>query len=328
MLLCLCAFVLAFGSSHHCSPPTGVDDTWSLERKAKWYAPVMNRHNRLGLLSDCTLTDPGNRSSCYLHDSDNDGLWTSLNVAGEAFRYAVQQTPEAKQSAWKHFEGLLLLNRVTGIKGLMARSLVSVDNMDCQSGPCDKDHVWPKHDPPTQKGGRPCNWVNSSSISSLKWKCDTSNDEVVGHYFAYLTVAELLAETVEEKATVTSLVDNITSTIVKNNYTLVDITGKVTTWGNFDSVEITGFLLTAHRITGKQEYMEALEPLLQKAGDYAIGFPTAIANGQIAVPECVSKTLSTLHGLELIFVLCGRLGSGRTTSVMTSWIFWRALSNQ
>jgi hypothetical protein len=78
----------------------------------------------------------------------------------------------------------------------------------------------------------------------LKWKCDTSNDEVVGHYFAYLTVAELLAETAEEKDIVTSLVDNITSTIVKNNYTLVDITGKVTTWGNFDPVEITGFLLT------------------------------------------------------------------------------------
>lgn len=269
-----------------------MDDTWTLERKAAWYAPVMQRHNRLGLLSDCTLTDPGNRSSCFLHDSDNDGLWTSLNVAGEAFRYAVQKTPEAKQSAWKHFEGLLLLNRVTGIKGLMARSLVSVEDMNCQSGNCDKDHVWPKHDPPAQQGARPCNWVNSSSIPTLKWKCDTSNDEVVGHYFAYLTVAELVAETAEEKATVISLVDNITSTIVKNNYTLVDITGEVTTWGNFDPVEITGFLLAAHRITGKQEYLDALQPLLQKTGEYAIGFPTAIANGQIAVPECVFHATS------------------------------------
>ena len=81
------------------------------------------------------------------------------------------------------------------------------------------------------------------------------------------------------------LVDNITSTIVKNNYTLVDITGQVTTWGNFDPVEITGFLLAAHRITGKQEYLDALEPLLSKTGAFAIGFPTAIANGQIVVPE-------------------------------------------
>lgn len=289
-----------------------VDDTWTLERKAVWYAPVMQRHDRSGLLSDCTLKDPGNRSSCSLHDSDNDGLWTSLNVAGETFRYAVQQTPEAKKSAWKHFEGLLLLNSVTGIKGLMARSLVKVVNMDCQSGPCDQEHVWPKHDPPTQKGARPCNWVNSSSHPDLKWKCDTSNDEVVGHYFAYLTVAELLAETAEEKEIVRSLVDNITSTIVANNYTLVDITGKVTTWGNFDPVEITGFLLAAHRITGKQEYLDALEPLLQKTGDYAIGFPTAIANGQIAVPESYNFSDDELDFLAFWNLLMGAVDNNST----------------
>jgi hypothetical protein len=85
----------------------GVDDTFTLERKAVWIAPVMKRHNRMGLLSDCTLTKPGDRSSCFLHDSDNDGLWTSLNVAGETFRYAVQKTPEAKASAWRHFEGMV-----------------------------------------------------------------------------------------------------------------------------------------------------------------------------------------------------------------------------
>ena len=87
-----------------------VDDTFTLERKARWFAPVMQRHDRMGLLSDCTLTRPGNRHSCFTHDSDNDGLWTSLNVAGAAFQYAVQRTAEAKAVAWRHFEGLLLLN--------------------------------------------------------------------------------------------------------------------------------------------------------------------------------------------------------------------------
>ena len=29
----------------------------------------------------------------------------------------------------------------------------------------------------------------------------------------------------------------------RHNYTLVDITGNVTTWGHFGAVEITGFLL-------------------------------------------------------------------------------------
>ena len=50
-------------------------------------------------------------------------------------------------------------------------------------------------------------------------------------------------------------------------------------------MEITGFLLTAHRVTGKQRYLDALAPLLAAAGPFAIGFPAAIANGQITVPE-------------------------------------------
>ena len=50
-------------------------------------------------------------------------------------------------------------------------------------------------------------------------------------------------------------------------------------------MEITGFLLTAHRVTGKQRYLDALAPLLAATGPYAIGFPAAIANGQITVPE-------------------------------------------
>ena len=52
-----------------------------------------------------------------------------------------------------------------------------------------------------------------------------------------------------------------------------------------DPVEITGFLLTAHSVTGKQRYLDALAPLLAATGPYAIGFPAAIANGQITVPE-------------------------------------------
>jgi hypothetical protein len=100
----------------------GVDDTFTLERKAAWIAPVMKRHNRMGLLSDCTLTKPGDRSSCLLHDSDNDGLWTSLNVAGETFRYAVQKTPEAKASAWKHFEGMVSSQAICCCSRLMLKT--------------------------------------------------------------------------------------------------------------------------------------------------------------------------------------------------------------
>ena len=110
----------------------------------------------------------------------------------------------------------MLSQNVTGIKGLMARSVVPIN---WSNGP-----RWPHHDPPTTPagggtpaGGRPCNWVNSSTIPDLAWKCDTSNDEVVGHFFAYLAVAEVVAETPSEKKIITELVDGIMSTIVKHN---------------------------------------------------------------------------------------------------------------
>ena len=110
----------------------------------------------------------------------------------------------------------------------------------------------------------------------------------------------------------TEIVDNITSTIVKNNYTLVDITGEVTTWGNFDPVEISGFLLTAHRITGKQEYLDALEPLLEKTGEFAIGFPTAIANGQIVVPDSYNFSDDELDFLAYWNLLMGAMDNNST----------------
>ena len=79
-----------------------------------------------------------------------------------------------------------------------------------------------------------------------------------------------------------------------------------------DPVEITGFLLTAHRVTGKQRYLDALAPLLAAAGPYAIGFPAAIANGQITVPEDYNFSddeLDFLAYFNLLMVSTGRFAN-------------------
>ena len=85
----------------------------------------------------------------------------------------------------------------------------------------------------------------------------------------------------------------------------------MTTWGNFDPVEITGFLLVAHRITGKQEYLTTLEPLLEKSGMFAIGFPRSIANGQIAVPDSYNFSDDELDFLVYWNLLSSGQGLGR-----------------
>ena len=63
-------------------------------------------------MADCDLTDfvP---TSCAPHTTDNDGLWTSIALAAEAFRYQVTGEEEARQNAWSLFQGMQFLNNVS-----------------------------------------------------------------------------------------------------------------------------------------------------------------------------------------------------------------------
>lgn len=112
---------------------------WTLEEKAAHYQAMVKRHTRPpgvcwggarcicekndlqsnsplplsipGLVADCGLTDyiP---STCAPHTTDNDGLWTSIALAAEAFRYKVTGDPDAHTTAWSLFQGLQFLNNV------------------------------------------------------------------------------------------------------------------------------------------------------------------------------------------------------------------------
>ena len=63
--------------------------------------------------------------SIECHDDDNNGLWTSLVVAAEAFRYGATRENEAEERSRHFLGGLQKLWDVTGVPGLMARSLVA-----------------------------------------------------------------------------------------------------------------------------------------------------------------------------------------------------------
>ena len=54
--------------------------------------------------------------------TDNDGLWTSMYLAGELFRYAVTKSENALQNAYEAFEAMERLTEISGIKGFPART--------------------------------------------------------------------------------------------------------------------------------------------------------------------------------------------------------------
>ncbi len=167
------------------------------------------------LVGDCSLARFGDPSSFVPISNDNNGLWTSMYLLGQCFRYAQTKNATVKENAWKFFLGLKLLNDVTEIPGLVARSV-----------------MWSATDP-NSKGS--LQWRPASSLpAGFWWKSDTSSDEISGHLAVYGAVHDLLAETEDEKDIAKKLISDMVTYIVQNGFRLIDWTGRPTSWGHWD----------------------------------------------------------------------------------------------
>lgn len=176
---------------------------------------IQTRHNRWGQTADSYLRVAGDVSSNAMVSNDNDGMWTAIYVAAEAFRYKVTGEKDARENARQGMKALLRLESITGIPGFPARSIIKV-GVDQQPG----DGEW--HDTADKK------W---------RWKGDTSSDEIVGHYFVFPIYYDLLADE-DEKPIVRGMIERITNHILDHNYQLVDTDGKHTLWGYWGPDEI------------------------------------------------------------------------------------------
>jgi hypothetical protein len=228
----------------------------TLAEKSKAFVErVRARHVRHGLTADSMLQTPGDLSTNRAVSSDNDGLWTQMYVAAEAFRHKVTGEADARTNARQGFEAMLRLEEITGIPGFHARSFIKVgDDIQPQDG------EW--HDTADRK------W---------RWKGDTSSDEIVGHYFGYAVYYDLVADEAE-KQKIRGVVTRMTDHILNNNYQLIDVDGKRTRWGWWGPEEIwadpdeTGLralhilshLRVALHITGSPRYEQAYNELISK----------------------------------------------------------------
>tara|TARA_Y100000294_G_scaffold68387_1_gene64789 strand:+ start:9103 stop:10812 length:1710 start_codon:yes stop_codon:yes gene_type:complete len=219
------------------------------EKAAHYEKMIDDRHLRHGFVSGCGLFAPGDTSTSQTRDSDNEGLWTAMYLAAEAYRYAVTGSEDALWKARRSMRALMRLEEITGITGFFARSFKSVDEPPHGGG------EW--HPTPDGK------WL---------WKGDTSSDEAVGHYYAYAIYFDLVA-TEEEKAEMAEVLSRITDHIMENDWNLIDVDGKPTRWGVWGteyfktpegeyekalrSLELLSMLKTAHHITGNQKYDDA-----------------------------------------------------------------------
>jgi len=222
---------------------------YSLNLKSTFFLKrIEQRHRRYGYVGGCELLRAGDAASCRMAPDDNDGLWTSIYVAAECFRYATTHSESALHNARTALAAMLRLVSVTGIQGYPARSLMHKGDYRDPSG----EWHW------TQDG----EW---------EWKGDTSSDELVGHFFAYWVAYKLLPGD-EDRAAIRSAVASIANGLIDHQLNLVGYEGRVTTWGRYDpgylktvggderaldSLEVLSHLRVAYQITGDPKILDA-----------------------------------------------------------------------
>ncbi len=232
----------------------------TLAEKAEHFDRAMRqRHIRYGFNSALALSVPGDLSSGTLIDTDNDGLWTAMYLAGELFRYAVTKSDEALRNCYESFEAMERLTHITPMEGFPARTFerAGYEVSDKSRWQTAADKRW-------------------------KWKATTSSDEIVGHFFAYTIFAELVPDDTWRRRAV-ALMDAIMDHIVRHDWYLVDYDGKPTQWGRWhpeyvnqfprqvgdrrlNSAEIISFLQAAYHFTGKEPYRKKAFELIEDHG--------------------------------------------------------------
>jgi hypothetical protein len=263
----------------------------TLAEKARLFEDEIDKRHRrtpFQYVHPVRLARPGDLSAWTQTDSDNDGLWTSMYGAGECYACAATKSDLACDRARRAFEALRFLGEVTqggshpAPRGFLARSILPTDGPDPnlvdspardRERQATRDRRWKVIAPrwPTSADGK---WY---------WKCDTSSDELDGHYFFYALYHDLVPKDAAEAARLRAHVAALTDHLLEHGYRLVDHDGKPTRWAIFDpasldhdpdwweerglnSLSLLTYLQVARHVTGDPKYGAAARALVERHG--------------------------------------------------------------
>lgn len=237
----------------HFEPSTLYDKALYFEKQ------VRDRHIRLGFNSSLERMQDGDLATGSVEDSDNDGLWTSMYLGAEAFRYAATHSPEALRNCRESLDAMERLYTINSQHGFPSRSF------ERRGYAAADTQVW-KH----------------AANPQWDWKSTTSSDEAIGHVFVFGVIAEIVDDTALKNKAI-RLLDALMSHVVEHDLYLVDWNGKPTTWGKWNpsyvnarpimvgdrklnSSNIIAMLETAWHFTHKAVYRDKALELLYKYG--------------------------------------------------------------
>ena len=214
---------------------------------------------------------------------------TSEMLAAYSYKYAITKKKEDRDIANQIFEGILKLEKVTGVPGLMARSFNRTEK------PLWHEEVLWYHE-----------WHWSSSMPGYRWLGDLSSDKFVSIFYGVGTFWELCADQ-EYKQKAAGLLDRFLGRILDNNFKLTDLDGKMTLWGNFcpdlprqelNSLEMLMGLKMAYLITGNLRFNESYHMLIDRYhyDDHQI-------NSKILFPKEWRNVGDDYHAARSLFML-------------------------
>lgn len=185
-------------------------------------------------------TDPETATAADVvawRSGENDGLWSSLVLAAEAYRFATTHDPAARSALAQLLQGEQLRMDVTGVPGLFTRQLIppGVSGLACPSDPAayepspDKTaNVWVRID---EHGC--ANGTSHCGLDPFTGCCfldNISQDEYVGHVFALGAVVRLVDDP-ELHAIAADLLAKIGHHLADHGMEFVDWDGRPTRWG-------------------------------------------------------------------------------------------------
>jgi len=236
-------------------------EPFTLQKKAAFYEREIEEwgHKRLGFIHTLYKKD----GEWIREVSDNDGGHTATYLAAMCYKYAVTGDRAAREEAVASFKAMLWLERITPVRGFIARSIWSA--------------VADKDERSTQgSGGLPAKWYPTRD-GKWFWKGDTSSDEVTAHFYAVSLFYDLVAKG-EEKDLAREHLNRIAAYILKSGYVYPDMDGKPTRWGRWNpeyllrpygyndrgvnGLEILSFMQSAYSLTGDTKFENGLRQLI------------------------------------------------------------------
>lgn len=181
---------------------------------------------------------------------------TGILLAAYSHQYAVTKDERVRDLANQLMEGLLKLEKVTGVPGVVARSFNKTDKP-----------LW--HE---QVYFFPMEWHWSTSMPGYRWEGDLSSDKFTTFIYAVGTYWEFCADEMHKKIAA-DFIDRFIGRCVDYNFKLVDVDNKMTLWGDFcpdsphqplNSLEMLAGLKVAYKLTGKDRYRAAYHMLIDR----------------------------------------------------------------